>query len=105
MMQLEGALSNIGTRSADAETTAKVLIAEIIIPVDPGAPSPEITVAKKDEIKSLPECGNFKVILKEELPPNGNIPPGRCVLAINSTEDGKIKYKARYVIDGIITKI
>ena len=40
------------------------------------------------------------MILKGELPPDGNIFPGRFVLAIKSTDDGKIKYKARYVIGG-----
>lgn len=98
MMQPGGALSNFRTRSADLETTADVLITEIITPRDPEASSPEMTAAKKAEINSLLARGTFEVILKEEPSPNGNIRLGRYFLAFKSTEDDKIKYKARYVI-------
>ena len=56
--------------------------------------------ARRKEIKTLLERGTFKEILREEIPPDGNILPGRFVLAIKSTEDGKVKYKARYVMGG-----
>lgn len=56
--------------------------------------------AKKAEIKSLLERGTFKLILKEEVPPDGNVLPGRFVLSMKSSIDGKIKYKTRYVIGG-----
>eukprot|EP00171_Calliarthron_tuberculosum_P022290 IDg22290t1 len=59
-----------------------------------------MTEAKRAEIRELLERKTFKVILREEVPPNANILPGRFVLAIKSTEDGKIKYKSRYVIGG-----
>lgn len=56
--------------------------------------------AKRKEIKTLLEGGTFKVILREEIPPDGNVLPGRVVPALKSTEDGNIKYKATYVIGG-----
>lgn len=56
--------------------------------------------AKRKEIRSLLEKGTSKVILKEEIPPDANVLPGRFVLALKSSIDGKIKCKARYVIGG-----
>ena len=56
--------------------------------------------AGRKEIKTLLERGTFKVILRKEVPPDGNILPGRFMLAIKSTEDGKVKYKARCVKGG-----
>ena len=106
MMELGDALGKFGTASAEStETdtgpaTTGVHLTEIIPLGDPRAYSAEMTAAKKAEIRSLLERKTFKVILKEELPTNGNILPGRFVLAIKSTEDGKIKHKARYVIGG-----
>lgn len=73
---------------------------EIITPGDPRASSTEMTAGKKAETKTLLKRGTFKVIFKEELPANGDIPCGRFVLAITFTEDGKIKCKAKYVIRG-----
>ena len=98
MMELGGTLRRFGTTSVEAETTTDVLLTEIITRGDPRAYSPEMIAAKKAAIKNLLERGTFKVILKEELPPDGNILPGRFVLSINSTDDGEIMYKARYVI-------
>ena len=100
MMDLGGALGRFGTTSVEAQTTTGVHLTEIITRGDPRAYSPEMNAAKKAEIKNLLERGTFKVILKEELPPDGNVLPGRFVLAIKSTDDGKINYKARYVIGG-----
>lgn len=57
-----------------------------------------MTDAKEKEIESLLNRGTFKVILLEEIPSDGNVLPGRFVLSIKSTENGEIKYKARYVI-------
>ena len=73
---------------------------EIIDPTDDRATSKEMQAAKKLEIKNLLERGTFRVLLKEEIPQDGNVLPGRFVLAIKSTIDGKVKYKARYVIGG-----
>lgn len=56
--------------------------------------------AKQKETNGLLDRGVFMVILREEFLPNGNVLPGRFVLAIKSNIDGSIKYKARYVIRG-----
>ena len=56
--------------------------------------------AKKKEIRHLLQRGTFKVILKEEVPPDLDVLPGRFVLAIKFSIDSKTKYKARDVIGG-----
>ena len=100
LMDVGGALGKFGTIPVEAETTTGGHLTEIITRGDPRAYTPEMPAAKKADIKNLLERGTFKVILKEELPPDGNIFPGRFVLAIKSTDDGKVKYKATYVIGG-----
>eukprot|EP00171_Calliarthron_tuberculosum_P005600 IDg5600t1 len=40
------------------------------------------------------------MILREEVPKNANVHPGRFVLAVNFTEDGAVKFKSQYVIGG-----
>lgn len=57
-------------------------------------------MAKKKEIKGLLERGTFKVILREDVNSDANVLPGHFVLAIKSTKDGEVKFKARYVIGG-----
>ena len=54
--------------------------------------------AKRDEIRGLLDRGTFHFILREEVPPDGNVLPGRFVLSIQSTEDVQVRFKARYVI-------
>ena len=61
---------------------------------------PQMDEAKKKEIRNLLQRGTFKIILKEEAPPDAEVLPGRFVRAIKSSLDGKTKYKARYVIGG-----
>ena len=50
------------------------------------------------EVRDLLSRGTFKVILKEELPDGANALTACFVLAIKSSADGQVKYKARYVI-------
>lgn len=57
-----------------------------------------MTAAKKEEMSNVFRSGTCKIMLKEEVPADGNVLSGRFVLSINSSEDGIIKYKARYVI-------
>lgn len=52
------------------------------------------------EIRNILSRCTFKVIFKGDIPPVGNALPGRFVLALKSSVDGKIMYKARYVIGG-----
>ena len=73
---------------------------EIISRSDPRANSREMESARRQEIKNLLERGTFKVILKEDIPKDANILPGRFLLSLKSTEDNNVKYKARYVIGG-----
>ena len=61
--------------------------------------------AVKKEVIGLFERGTFKIILREDVPENANILPGRFVLAIKSTEEGQEKYKARFVMGGHRDKV
>lgn len=56
--------------------------------------------AVRAETEELLQRGTFKVIIREEMPPDANVIPSLFVLPIKSTEDGQIKFKVRYVIDG-----
>eukprot|EP00737_Agarophyton_chilense_P000247 gb/GEZJ01000282.1/.p1 GENE.gb/GEZJ01000282.1/~~gb/GEZJ01000282.1/.p1 ORF type:complete len:768 (+),score=79.54 gb/GEZJ01000282.1/:1785-4088(+) len=76
-----------------------VYMTEILNEKDPRAHSQKMSEAKKSEIRNL-QRGTFKDILREEIPEDANILPGRFVLAIKSTVDGEIKHKPRYVIGG-----
>ena len=78
----------------------EIYLTEMISDKDPRASCPEMTAAKKAEIRNLLERGTFKVVIKKDVPPNANVLPGRFVLAIKSTEDNAVKFKARYVIGG-----
>lgn len=73
---------------------------EIIYPADPRATLPEMTKAMKDKIKRLLERRIFNAILKEDVSPGANFLSDRFVLEIKSIQDGKIKFKARFVIGG-----
>ena len=73
---------------------------DIISDKDPRASCHEMTAAKKAEIRDLLERGPFEVVIKKDVPPNANMLPGLFVLAIKSTEDNAVKFKARYVIGG-----
>ena len=80
--------------------TVEVRLTEVITKDDPRANSEEMLKAKLDEVSDLLRRGTFKVILKGELPDGANALTARFVLAIKSSIDDKIKYKARYVVGG-----
>lgn len=71
---------------------------EVLDRGDPRANSPKMVEAKRAEIPNLLKRGTFKIVLKEGVPQDTNVLPGRFVLAVKSTEDGQQKYKAGYVI-------
>lgn len=75
-----------------------VYLTEVIRDKDPRSSSKEMPEAKRREIRGLLERGTFKVILREDIPEDGNVLPGRFVPSIKSTEDREVKWKARYVI-------
>ena len=77
-----------------------VHLTEVIHSKDLRATSRDMSQANRDEIRRLLDRGTFSVILREEVPPDSNVLPDRFVLAIKSTEDGQVKFKARYVIGG-----
>lgn len=54
--------------------------------------------ARYDEIKGLLDRGTFKAVLEKNLPSDANIMPARFVFALKSTDDGEVKFKARYII-------
>ena len=83
-----------------SEDDVNVFMAEVINENDPRSSFPQMTEAKRQEIRGLLERGAFKVILREEIPPDANVLPGRFVLAIKSADNGQAKWKARYVIGG-----
>ena len=94
---LEKGLSWYSSANADAED---IYLTEVLNRDDPRGHSKQMEEAKREEIKNLLDRGTFKIILTEDVPQDGNVLPGRFVLAIKSTDDGKTKYKARYVIGG-----
>ena len=91
---------NKGLSCFSASNNEAVYLTEIVDRADPRGNSQKMNAARRKEIKTLLERRRFKVMLREDVPPGGNILPGTIVLAIKSTEDGKVKYKVRYVIGG-----
>lgn len=72
----------------------EIFATEILNDRDSRAYYKYIINAKRAEIKKLLETGTFRIIQREDVPPDGNILPDRLVLIIKSTDDRKIKYKA-----------
>lgn len=69
--------------------------------VDEGTPrvqSPEMRTAVIDKVRDLLKCGTFKVIFDEEFLDRANVLNARFVLGIKSNAEGKIEFKASYVI-------
>lgn len=77
-----------------------MFLTEIVKNSNPRATSSEMVEAIEKEVTGLINAGTFLVILREGIPSDANILPGRFVLVIKSGKDGKIKYKARFVIGG-----
>lgn len=77
-----------------------IFMTEIISNDDPRAQCEEMNDAKRKEIRDLLRRGTFRAVLIDEVPPDANVIPGRFVLAIKSKLDGKIKFKARFVVGG-----
>lgn len=57
-----------------------------------------LSCAVKAMNEGIVERGTFKVVLEREVPTDENLTPDRFVFALKSTEDVKLKCKARYVI-------
>lgn len=82
---------------SSASDDAKFHLTEIVDRDDTGGHS-ERFKAKLKEIKSLLDGGTFKMILRQQVPTDGNVLPSTFILTIKSAEDDKIKFKARYVL-------
>jgi len=95
MRDLQAMLSSYGS-----DDIPDFFLTEIIHPKDPRVASPSMQAARLKEVRNLINRGTFKIILREDIPKDANVLPGRFVLAIKSTEDGEVKYKARYVLGG-----
>lgn len=66
--------------------------------------SKEIQQGKEKEIRTILERGTFKLIFREETSLDANILRDRFVLAFKSTGDGQEKFKARYVLSGLLAR-
>lgn len=80
--------------------TQEVLIQEIIHPSDPRSRSPDANAARKKEIDGLVRKGTWKVVIKEEVPPDANVLNGRFFITIKDIETNEPIHKARYVVQG-----
>ena len=59
-----------------------------------------MTKSTNKEVRGLFDRGTFKFIRKEDIPDDAKVLTGGFILAIKSTEDGTIKYNARFVMGG-----
>ena len=81
-------------------TDLSVNMTEVVQKNDKRAYSWEMKEAIKSEAQDLIRRGSFRVIPRKEIPDGANALTARFVLAIKSTADGDIKYKARNVVGG-----
>ena len=80
-------------------------LTDVLEPSDPRTHSSEMLNEIHNEIRDLIKRGTFKMLMREELPDGANALTARFVLAIKSTTDGQVKYKARHVIGGHTDKM
>ena len=73
---------------------------EILEKGDPRCETQEMKATKRKEIRDLMKRGTFMVVSKDDIPHGANGLPGRFVLPLKSTSEGKPIHKARYVIGG-----
>lgn len=83
-----------GLKSFKSPSEDFTLAVEALDPIDDRARGPEMNEVKKAEICAFLERGTFKVLLREEVSHDANVLPGRFVLSLKSTIDGKTKYRA-----------
>lgn len=98
-IDLDNALVHFKSIFEDDDEEDEIFLTEVLKQGDPRCNNKEMLEAKKKEIEGLFKRGTFKVIAVEDIPPDANVLPGRFVLAIK-TNDGVVKYKARFVIGG-----
>lgn len=59
-----------------------------------------MNAAKRKAIKGILDHWTFSIILKEDLPADGNVLPCRFIIAIESAEYDGVKFLTRYFIGG-----
>lgn len=77
-----------------------ILLTEVLDPGDEREKLPQFDIAKAKELGGLARRGVYKIVLKEDIPDNGNVLGSRFVLSIKNTETDQEIYKARYVVQG-----
>lgn len=75
-------------------------LTETISNKDPRALSRKMTVAKRQEIKTLLEKRTSNSILRKGTSSDASVLLGRFALTLKTSEYGKTKYRARHVIGG-----
>lgn len=76
------------------------MITEILHPSDPRSCGPDAARAKKKEIEGLLKRGTWKIVAKDDTPPDANVLNRRFVITIKDTETNTPIYKARCVVQG-----
>lgn len=87
MRILEAALSSNRTHAVP-----DFFLSEVLDKNEPHARSLRMSAANKSEIKNILDRCTFKLVVRKDFPKDGNVLPGRFVLAIKSSEDRKEKY-------------
>ena len=77
-------------------------LTELIQVADPRAKDSRMKEAIAVEIRDLVRRGTFKVVMREEIPPNANVLTARFVLAIKHKISCEVRFKAIYVIGGTV---
>lgn len=65
---------------------------------DPLSDHPIMTKSVSSEVKGLLEKETFKVILREDVPLDDNVLPGRFAMTIESNQGGKPEIKAKFAV-------
>ena len=86
------------------QPTSEILITEIIPVGDARNSDPRFLPAKKKELEVLLKCGTWKVVCKEDVPPNANVIGGRFTLCIKNAETNNPLLKARFIAQGHLDK-
>jgi len=87
-------------KTKDTDSTAKVMITEILHRSDPRTQTPEAAIARRKEIENLVRRGTWELVLEEQVPPDANVISGSFVITIKNVETTEPMFKARFVAHG-----
>ena len=91
---------NQNVRTFNSQMVNDVYATEVLDNDDPRTKTPEMSEARRTEIKNLLNRGTFKIVSRKDIPPDANVLPDRFVVAIKTGDRGETKSKARYVVGG-----